>query len=93
MERDKGKAAAICADWRAAPLTPRERAICAFAHRLAIDPHGAGAAWHAELAAAGIDDESMLHIVQVAAYFSFVNRLAEGLGVRLEPGRVQRGEP
>ena len=93
MERDQRKAAAIRSDWRTAPLAPRERAICEFAHRLAVDAHGAGAAWHTRLAAEGVDDEEMLHVVEIAAYFSFVNRLAEGLGVRLEPGKAQRGEP
>jgi len=32
----------------------------------------------------GFDDEAILDIVQVAAYFNFVNRLACGLGIELE---------
>jgi len=33
---------------------------------------------------AGFDDAAILDICQVAAYFAFVNRLADGLGVELE---------
>lgn len=34
---------------------------------------------------AGFDDAAILDVCQVAAYFAFVNRLADGLGVELEP--------
>ena len=33
---------------------------------------------------AGFSDEGILDIVQVAGYYAYVNRLAEGLGVELE---------
>lgn len=33
----------------------------------------------------GFDDRAVLDICQVAAYYNYVNRLAEGLGVALEP--------
>lgn len=33
---------------------------------------------------AGFSDAAILDICQVAAYFAFVNRIAEGLGVELE---------
>ena len=32
----------------------------------------------------GFSDEAILDINQVAAYYAFVNRLADGLGVELE---------
>ncbi len=41
----------------------------------------------AALRAVGLDDVAILHVVEVVAYFNFVNRLAEGLGVELEPSR------
>ena len=34
---------------------------------------------------AGFDDTAILDITQVAAYYAYVNRLADGLGVELEP--------
>ena len=41
------------------------------------------------LRAAGFSDDGILDIAQVAAYFAFVNRLADGLGVQLEPKRAR----
>lgn len=32
----------------------------------------------------GFDDRDILHIVEVAAYYAYVNRIADGLGVELE---------
>ena len=32
----------------------------------------------------GLDDGQILDVCQVAAYFNYVNRLADGLGVELE---------
>ncbi len=34
---------------------------------------------------AGFSDAAILDINQVAAYYNFVNRIADGLGVELEP--------
>lgn len=39
---------------------------------------------HQPLCAAGLDDRGILEVVEVTAYFNFVNRLADGLGVSLE---------
>jgi alkylhydroperoxidase family enzyme len=36
------------------------------------------------LRAAGFDDTGILDINQVTAYYAYVNRLADGLGVELE---------
>lgn len=33
----------------------------------------------------GLDDRSVFDMVHVIAYFNYVNRLADGLGVELEP--------
>ena len=38
-----------------------------------------------KLRAAGFDDRAILDIVQVVAYYAYVNRIADGLGVALEP--------
>ena len=34
----------------------------------------------------GFNDAGILAIVEVAAYYAYVNRIADGLGVQLEPG-------
>lgn len=33
---------------------------------------------------AGFSDEDILHIAEVAGYYAYANRLADGLGVNLE---------
>jgi uncharacterized peroxidase-related enzyme len=33
----------------------------------------------------GFSDADVLHIAEVTAYYAFVNRIADGLGVELEP--------
>lgn len=39
-----------------------------------------------ELRAAGFADADVLAIAEVAAYYAYVNRIADGLGVEVEPG-------
>ena len=39
------------------------------------------------LRAHGWSDAAILDMTQVAAYYAFVNRIADGLGVELEEGR------
>lgn len=34
---------------------------------------------------AGFSDVDVLHIAEVTAYYAYVNRIADGLGVELEP--------
>lgn len=43
------------------------------------------------LRSAGFDDAAILDIAQVTAYYAYVNRLADGLGVELEPSWDQGG--
>ena len=38
-----------------------------------------------ELRAAGFDDRGIHDVCAITAYFAFVNRIADGLGVELEP--------
>jgi alkylhydroperoxidase family enzyme len=39
----------------------------------------------------GLDDEAIHHVVQVTALFNYYNRLADGLGIDLEPEMPPRG--
>ncbi|RMH02805.1 MAG: hypothetical protein D6702_07865 [Planctomycetota bacterium] len=73
------------AGWEDAPLAPAERAACAWAEKLTLRPREMSAADAAGLRAAGWSDREILEICQVAAYFNFINRIADGLGVDPEP--------
>ena len=55
-----------------------------YAVKLTRDPGGMEAADAEALRAAGFDDRAIHDICQVASYYNFVNRLADGLGVELE---------
>ena len=56
-----------------------------YAVKLTRDPGGMTARDVDRLREAGFDDRAILDICQVAAYYNYVNRLADGLGVELEP--------
>lgn len=47
-------------------------------------PHAVTAEAVATLRAGGFDDRSIHDICAITAYFAFVNRIADGLGVELE---------
>lgn len=65
-------------------MSPRLRAMLDFAVRLTRAPSETRDEDVARLRAAGLDDREVVDLCQVVAYFNFVNRLAEGLGVELE---------
>jgi len=44
----------------------------------------------AALRAVGLDDVAVHDAVQVVAYFNYINRVADGLQVDLEPGMPPR---
>ncbi|MDA0999988.1 MAG: peroxidase [bacterium] len=45
------------------------------------------------LRAAGLDDEAIMHLTAVVGYFNFMNRVAIGLGVRLDENLRAAAEP
>jgi uncharacterized peroxidase-related enzyme len=73
------------ADWRQAVLSAADRAMLSYAEKLTLQPWEMTAADLQPLRAAGFSDTGILDINQVTGYYAFVNRLADGLGVQLEP--------
>lgn len=61
------------------------RALCDFALKLTLQPAAVGLADADRLRAAGWDDASIHDAVQVIAYFNYVNRVAEAIGIDPEP--------
>ena len=68
-----------------AELTPRQRAIVDFALKLTEKPRDAARGDLDPLRANGLSDEDILVLVHVIGYFNHINRVAEALGVDLEP--------
>jgi uncharacterized peroxidase-related enzyme len=79
----------IAADWQRAPFDPGteeiDRALCAFAERLTREPASMGRADVDELRAVGLTDRDVHDAAQVVAYFGYINRVADALGVDPEP--------
>ena len=75
---------AVARDWRTAPLSPVDRALCEFAAKLT---HTSAKMLPADLDAlrsAGLDDRAIHDATQVIAYFNYINRVADSLGVEPE---------
>ena len=56
-----------------------------YAVKLTLEPWNMIQADVQRLQQAGFEDADILDINQITGYFAFVNRLADGLGVELEP--------
>ncbi|HEV8264859.1 MAG TPA: hypothetical protein VGQ06_07895 [Gemmatimonadales bacterium] len=69
---------------RSVDLTPADRAMLDYALTLTQAPHTVTADSVAALRAVGFDDRAVHDICAVTAYYAFVNRIADGLGVDLE---------
>ena len=75
---------AVARDWRSARLSAADRALCEFACKLTASPAAMREADVAALRALGFHDVAIHDAAQVAAYFNYINRIADGLGVELE---------
>ncbi len=72
-------------DFRTAgTLQPRDRVMLEYAAKLAREPGAMSQEDVVRLRDAGFTERAVLEIALAAAYMSFVNRLAQGLGVEVE---------
>lgn len=74
----------LSADYRAADLDMADRAMLDYAMKLTRELWAVAAGDIIALREAGFDDRAIHDICAVTAYFAFVNRIADGLGVELE---------
>jgi uncharacterized peroxidase-related enzyme len=75
----------IKSDFHAADIGEKDIAMLAFAEKLTRSPSRVEKGDVEVLRTHGFKDPDILDITQVAAYYNFVNRIASGLGVELEP--------
>jgi uncharacterized peroxidase-related enzyme len=68
-----------------APITEADRAMLGFAVKLAREPRSMTKDDIETLRAAGFNDTAIHDIVQITGFFSYYNRLADGLGIDPEP--------
>jgi uncharacterized peroxidase-related enzyme len=71
-------------DWRQAELSEADRAMLSYVEKLTFRPWEMIEDDVIALRQSGFSDGAILDINQVTAYYAYVNRLADGLGVELE---------
>jgi uncharacterized peroxidase-related enzyme len=80
-------------DWRTAGLDEETEALLAYTEKLTDECASVGADDIVELKSHGLDDAAISSCVQVIAYFNYINRIAEGLGVSSEVWLAEDGRP
>lgn len=85
LTKDDGLVERISKDPDGAALAGRERTLVDFALRLTRAPGQIREHDLEPLRHEGLTDSGIHDLVAVTAYFNFVNRMALGLGVELEP--------
>ena len=61
------------------------RALCDYAAQVTKDPASAGQAEVDALRAAGWSDDGVHDAIQVIAFFNYINRIADAVGIEPEP--------
>jgi uncharacterized peroxidase-related enzyme len=75
---------ALRRDYRTAPVSEQERAMCDYVVKLTKDAMQCRPADLEKLRAAGFDDKGILQITLIASWFNYINRVADALGVGRE---------
>ncbi len=72
---------ALRTDYRSAPISEADRLMLDYVVQLTRDATRIGRGDHERLHAAGFDDRAILQVTLIAAWFNYVNRVADALGV------------
>ena len=84
MTLDKALVEAIEKDYTTAPISPQDRVMLDYVVKVTKD---ATKVWKDDierLRSAGFDDRGILQITLIAAWFNYINRVADSLGVGRE---------
>jgi uncharacterized peroxidase-related enzyme len=73
--------AALEDDYTTAPLSAQDRVMLEYVVQVTRDATRIGPAHHERLRAVGFDDRAVLQITLIAAWFNYINRVADALGV------------
>jgi len=82
--KDADLAARIKQDYRTADLTAQDRRMLEFVEKLTLYPWLLVRKDVTALQDAGFPDATILHIVLGSAHFNYLNRMADGIGIRFE---------
>ena len=81
MTLDDGLVKALVEDYEHAAISEAERAMLDYATAITEDATRISPRDHERLRAAGFDDRAILQITLLAAWFNYINRVADALGV------------
>ncbi|HUY31428.1 MAG TPA: hypothetical protein VMV69_01505 [Pirellulales bacterium] len=81
---DDTLARALQDDFRTAPISEQERVMLEYAVKLTKDATKISREDHEKLRAVGFDDRGILQVTLIAAWFNYINRVADALGVGRE---------
>jgi len=73
--------AALEADYRTAPISEQERVMLDYVVQITRDATRISPADHDRLRSVGFDDRGILQITLISAWFNYINRVADALGV------------
>jgi len=74
----------IKTDFRAAEIDEPTKTMLEYCVALTVQPSAMNESWIGRLREQGFGDDAIHDITQVAAYFNYINRIADGLGVEPE---------
>jgi uncharacterized peroxidase-related enzyme len=72
-------------DWKTTDLSQEDKALCSWAEKLTLTPGEMDESDVRKLEATGFSQNAISDAAQVIGYFNYINRIADGLGVDLEP--------
>ena len=75
--------------WHELDLSERDRALCAVADKLSGNPTRMVPEDWQPLRDLGFDDEACLEVAHIIGIFNHLTRLADGLGLQLDPGTIE----
>ena len=90
MTLDDELVAALRQDYTKAPISSQDLAMLEYVIKLTRDATLCSPDDHARLREAGFDDRGILQITLIAAWFNYINRVADALGVGRDWNNDQR---
>ncbi len=81
MTLDQDLVAALEEDYASAPITEQERVMLDYVVQMTRDATRISPADHERLRSVGFDDKGILQITLIAAWFNYINRVADAFGV------------
>lgn len=81
MTLDASLVKALVEDYDHAPLSPADRAMLDYVGVLTRDATRVTPGHHQHLREVGFDDRAILQVTLIAAWFNYINRVADALGI------------